>query len=717
MSSIIKQNMTVLSLFSIWLVFNLDMRRVQAQVPPQQYTLKIERVEQDSTPMVVRSFRENDIILSYIDSARPLFPCKATKIQVWWQLSNENLYHHPVKVIPLLYDSEGVLRYISDMAVLVPSGLNDIPLTRTWKLDQDNPSNEFLAPAIFDEPPWPSPSGFYVGFQIVGHVDQPMTTDSANVICSGTGSWEGFNLLLRNDVLYDLASEGLPGNLAIRLTVEPFCPAKIGDMPVWNEVEYSWDGDIDEDDRLILQNAIAAGGDIFNDYRIYMDLDNDGDLDNDDLAILNANFTGSGNVVTCPIIEVLTPSVSLTTTKGTNLPDLTLQVRNSGGGLLNLQVQPGAPWFDVSPSYTSSSGETRDLTLTFQTASMEVGIHSAVLRIDGNVGNSPQFVPISVTIEVQGDFDFDGDVDQDDINIFADCATGPSVTYSEDVLPPQCVLTPGSDGYIAADFDRDRDVDQDDFAELQLRLGVAEGTFGVFSPNTNPISYSSYVINKAYWKLPVQSALLDKSSMKSSASGKYEVSRKAPQVETSGGGRVETGLGLVMGVVALVFVAFLAYLLWGVFSGAAFYGHSRKPDNGTEIQHIQEAITKLNATGHPDAIRAFTELLGTDAYYNANIFGGITINEESLQDGGLRATMAMGKIVVHKSLVTPPTPPGWNGDSKRILAVVLWAEWQHYDKPQWSEGQCQEWLEDFVRQIGWDDLQLPFHHGTNEKAE
>jgi hypothetical protein len=172
---------------------------------------------------------------------------------------------------------------------------------------------------------------------------------------------------------------------------------------------------------------------------------------------------------------------------------------------------------------------------------------------------------------------------------------------------------------------------------------------------------------------------------------------------------------LIFGIVAIVIVLILAYWLWGLLGSASFFGNSTNPNNGAEIQRIRAAIDRLNSLGNPDSNRAFAGMLGGDQWYNANVLGGIVLNRQPLADVSLRASVFKGSriIAVHESLVNPPV---WDDNALRILAVALFAEWQHTDEPNWSENQCQTWLEQWLQQVGWNDLNLPFHHGTNEAA-
>jgi hypothetical protein len=160
---------------------------------------------------------------------------------------------------------------------------------------------------------------------------------------------------------------------------------------------------------------------------------------------------------------------------------------------------------------------------------------------------------------------------------------------------------------------------------------------------------------------------------------------------------------------------FLAWLLWGFLSPAELFGNSTNPTIA-EAQRIRAAIDRLNSLGNPDSNRAFVELLGRDKWYNAEVFGGIVLNRKAPEDVSLRASVYKGSrnIAIHESLVNPPV---WDDNALRILAVALFAEWQHTDQPGMNESQCQTWLEQWLQQVGWDDLNLPFYHGTNEAAQ
>ncbi|MBI4581887.1 MAG: hypothetical protein HY718_19475 [Planctomycetes bacterium] len=104
-------------------------------------------------------------------------------------------------------------------------------------------------------------------------------------------------------------------------------------------------------------------------------------------------------------------------------------------------------------------------------------LQSAVgISDDGSVivgyGNAPSGVVASWMVRLPAlpaiaDFDHDQDVDQDDIDLFAACATGSHVPYNPVALPSGCTMPPDLYGFIEPDLDWDGDVDPDDFAEVQ----------------------------------------------------------------------------------------------------------------------------------------------------------------------------------------------------------------------------------------------------------
>lgn len=146
---------------------------------------------------------------------------------------------------------------------------------------------------------------------------------------------------------------------------------------------------------------------------------------------------------------VLQPSAII----GTHTPSQTIEVSNSGSGTLDYSIADDAPWLGISPSAGSSSGETDAITVSFATAGLPIGTHTAVITVSADgATNTPQSVPVSLTVKGKpGDYDHDGDVDQADFGLLQRCVTGDSIIQNNE----SCAVT---------DLDGDLDVDRNDFS-------------------------------------------------------------------------------------------------------------------------------------------------------------------------------------------------------------------------------------------------------------
>ena len=84
---------------------------------------------------------------------------------------------------------------------------------------------------------------------------------------------------------------------------------------------------------------------------------------------------------------------------GSNPPNQTLQIWNSGGGTLNWSVSDNAVWLTLSPPSGSSTGEHDSVTATVNIAGMSSGSYPAVITISApGATNTPRTVPVSLTI-------------------------------------------------------------------------------------------------------------------------------------------------------------------------------------------------------------------------------------------------------------------------------------------------------------------------------
>ena len=114
---------------------------------------------------------------------------------------------------------------------------------------------------------------------------------------------------------------------------------------------------------------------------------------------------GGGGGESDPLIAADPLSLGFSTpSPGIDLATQTLEVQNSGAGVLEYQFNIGYPpqgetgWIDISPTSGTSSGDRIAHQITVATTGLEPGLHSAILLISGNAANSPVEVPVNLTI-------------------------------------------------------------------------------------------------------------------------------------------------------------------------------------------------------------------------------------------------------------------------------------------------------------------------------
>jgi hypothetical protein len=101
------------------------------------------------------------------------------------------------------------------------------------------------------------------------------------------------------------------------------------------------------------------------------------------------------SVFTQPALAVNPTSLTLQALKGTNVPNKTIQITNSGTGTLKWSiVAPTASWLSVSPASGTGNG---NLTLTFRTSALAAGTYQTSVQITSNAGSAVT-VPVKVTI-------------------------------------------------------------------------------------------------------------------------------------------------------------------------------------------------------------------------------------------------------------------------------------------------------------------------------
>jgi hypothetical protein len=87
------------------------------------------------------------------------------------------------------------------------------------------------------------------------------------------------------------------------------------------------------------------------------------------------------------------------TAGGANPASQTLQIRNAGDGTMNWSVSDNQPWLSLSPSSSSSTGETDNVTVSVNIAGLPAATHTATITITGTSAlNSPQTTTVTLNL-------------------------------------------------------------------------------------------------------------------------------------------------------------------------------------------------------------------------------------------------------------------------------------------------------------------------------
>lgn len=138
-----------------------------------------------------------------------------------------------------------------------------------------------------------------------------------------------------------------------------------------------------------------------------------------------------------PTIAVNPASLSPAAFVGSNAPDGSFSVSNSGTGTITYTITDNADWLSVSPDNGTSTGEADTITVSYDTAALAIGTHHATITVTAPEAlNSPRTLPVTLTIEtVWPDFDHDADVDMTDFAVLQNCLTGTNL-----IVVPECVV-------------------------------------------------------------------------------------------------------------------------------------------------------------------------------------------------------------------------------------------------------------------------------------
>jgi hypothetical protein len=92
---------------------------------------------------------------------------------------------------------------------------------------------------------------------------------------------------------------------------------------------------------------------------------------------------------------------------GANPGSKTLEIWNSGGGMLNWTVSDGAAWLNEAPANGSSTGEHDNVTVSVNITGMSAGDYSANINITAmGANNTPRVVPVSLHISLAPEISF-----------------------------------------------------------------------------------------------------------------------------------------------------------------------------------------------------------------------------------------------------------------------------------------------------------------------
>jgi len=97
------------------------------------------------------------------------------------------------------------------------------------------------------------------------------------------------------------------------------------------------------------------------------------------------------------------PANFSSTQSGSNTENKTLEIWNSGCGMLNWSLGDDAAWLGENPTSGSSTGEHDTVVVSVSTTGMFDGDYSASITITADgASNSPQIIPVSLHIEGAG---------------------------------------------------------------------------------------------------------------------------------------------------------------------------------------------------------------------------------------------------------------------------------------------------------------------------
>ncbi len=159
-----------------------------------------------------------------------------------------------------------------------------------------------------------------------------------------------------------------------------------------------------------------------------------------------------------PVLAVSQAALAVVGAAGQNAASQTLSIRNTGSGTLIYTVSADQSWLSVTPASGTSVGESDPLSVSFASAGLPSGLHTATLTVTA-AGLAPKQIPVTLSLSSgqRARADLDGDGRSDALFRHADgtlagfLMDGPSVRSS--VTPASLYSFWGLEA--AGDFDGD----------------------------------------------------------------------------------------------------------------------------------------------------------------------------------------------------------------------------------------------------------------------
>jgi len=114
-------------------------------------------------------------------------------------------------------------------------------------------------------------------------------------------------------------------------------------------------------------------------------------------GVTSKTISVSLTITKAPSITLSKTSIAASAVPGASPAAQSFTVKNGGGGTLSWSVSDNQSWLSLSPTSGSSTGENDTVTVSFSTAGLAAGTHSATITVAGT-GVASKTISVSVTI-------------------------------------------------------------------------------------------------------------------------------------------------------------------------------------------------------------------------------------------------------------------------------------------------------------------------------